>query len=66
MTTIGDTISRVRNVVKGVKEDAFLTDRFIDEAMEFGKLMGDMGKFSALAVEIDVSGGSYDEDETPF
>lgn len=29
MTTIGDTISRVRNVVKGVKEDAFLTDRFL-------------------------------------
>ena len=29
MTTIGDTISRVRNVVKGVKEDAFLTDRLI-------------------------------------
>lgn len=29
MTTIGETVSRVRNVVKGVKEDAFLTDRFI-------------------------------------
>ena len=29
MTTIEETISRVRNVVKGVKEDAFLTDRFI-------------------------------------
>lgn len=28
-TTIGDTISRVRNIVKGVKEDAFLTDRFL-------------------------------------
>jgi len=28
-TTIGDTVSRVRNIVKGVKEDAFLTDRFI-------------------------------------
>jgi hypothetical protein len=28
-TTIGDTISRVRNIVKAVKEDAFLTDRFI-------------------------------------
>ena len=28
-TTIGDSISRVRNLVKGVKEDAFLTDRFI-------------------------------------
>ena len=29
MTTIGETVSRVRNVVKAVKEDAFLTDRFI-------------------------------------
>ena len=29
MTTIGDTVSRMRNVIKGVKEDAFLTDRFI-------------------------------------
>jgi hypothetical protein len=29
MTTIGESISRVRNVIKGVKEDAFLTDRFI-------------------------------------
>lgn len=29
MTTIGETISRVRNIVKGVKEDAFLTDRFL-------------------------------------
>lgn len=29
MTTIADSISRVRNVLKAVKEDAFLTDRFI-------------------------------------
>ena len=29
MTTIGETISRVRNVLKAVKEDAFLTDRII-------------------------------------
>jgi len=29
MTSIQDTISRVRNVIKGVKEDAFLTDRFL-------------------------------------
>jgi hypothetical protein len=28
-TTIGDSISRVRNVLKAVKEDPFLTDRFI-------------------------------------
>lgn len=29
MTTIEESISRVRNVIKGVKEDAFLTDRFL-------------------------------------
>jgi hypothetical protein len=29
MTTVGDSISRVRNVLKAVKEDPFLTDRFI-------------------------------------
>jgi len=29
MTTIGESISRVRNTVKAVKEDAFLTDRFV-------------------------------------
>lgn len=29
MITIADSISRVRNIVKAVKEDAFLTDRFI-------------------------------------
>lgn len=29
MTTVGEAISRVRNAVKGVKEDPFLTDRQI-------------------------------------
>ena len=29
MTTIGESISRVRNALKAVKEDAFLTDRQI-------------------------------------
>ena len=29
MTTIEESISRIRNLVKAVKEDAFLTDRFI-------------------------------------
>ena len=29
MTTIGETVSRIRNTIKGVKEDAFLTDRFL-------------------------------------
>lgn len=28
-TTVGESISRVRNLVKGVKEDAFITDRFL-------------------------------------
>lgn len=29
MNTIEDTVSRVRNIIKGVKTDAFLTDRFL-------------------------------------
>lgn len=29
MTTIGESISRVRNLVKAAKQDAFMTDRFI-------------------------------------
>lgn len=29
MTTIGEVISRVRNLLKAVKQDAFLTDRFL-------------------------------------
>lgn len=29
MTTIGEATSRIRNLVKGGKQDAFLTDRFI-------------------------------------
>tara|TARA_R110000868_G_scaffold5681_6_gene33615 strand:- start:14023 stop:14694 length:672 start_codon:yes stop_codon:yes gene_type:complete len=29
MTTIGESISRVRGIMKGVREDAFLTDRFV-------------------------------------
>jgi hypothetical protein len=29
MTTIGETISRVRNTLKAVKEDSFLTDRML-------------------------------------
>lgn len=39
MTTIGDIISRVRNTVKGVKEDAFITDRYIySVAFKYAKL----------------------------
>ena len=29
MTTISESISRVRGIMKGTKEDAFLTDRFV-------------------------------------
>lgn len=29
MVTVGESISRVRNVIKAVKEDAFVTDRFL-------------------------------------
>jgi hypothetical protein len=33
MTTIGDAVSRVRNTLKAVKEDPFLTDRVIYSAI---------------------------------
>ena len=33
MTTIGQAISRVRNTLKAVKEDPFLTDRTIYSAL---------------------------------
>lgn len=40
MTTVGDTISRVRNVLKAVKEDPFVTDRFIfSMIMKYAKLL---------------------------
>ena len=39
-TTIGDTTSRVRNVLKAVKEDPFLTDRFLYSLiMKYAKLL---------------------------
>jgi hypothetical protein len=39
MTTVGDAISRVRNVLKAVKEDPFLTDRFLYSLIiKYGKL----------------------------
>lgn len=39
-TTIGDTTSRLRNLVKGVKEDAFLTDRFLYSLfLKYAKLL---------------------------
>jgi hypothetical protein len=39
-TTIGDSTSRVRNVLKAVKEDPFLTDRFLYSLiMKYAKLL---------------------------
>lgn len=39
-TTISESVSRVRNLVKGVKEDAFLTDRFLYSLIiKYGKLL---------------------------
>lgn len=39
-TTIGETVSRIRNVVKAVKEDAFLTDRFLYSlTLKYAKLL---------------------------
>lgn len=39
MVTIADTVSRVRNLLKAVKEDAFLTDRMIYSViLKYGKL----------------------------
>lgn len=40
MTTIGDATSRVRNVLKAVKEDPFMTDRFLYSLiMKYAKLL---------------------------
>lgn len=40
MQTKGDAISRVRNNIKSVREDAFITDRFIYSLIDkFGKLL---------------------------
>lgn len=39
MVTIGDTISRVRNALKGIQDDAFLTDRLLySTILKFAKL----------------------------
>jgi hypothetical protein len=38
--TIGDSVSRVRNLVKGVKEDAFLTDRLLYSLIiKYGRML---------------------------
>lgn len=40
MTTIGDATSRVRNVLKAVKEDPFMTDKFLySMLMKYAKLL---------------------------
>lgn len=40
MTTIGESISRVRNLVKAAKQDAFMTDRFIYSlVVKYAKLL---------------------------
>ena len=40
MSTVGDAISRVRNVLKIVKEDPFITDRFLYSLiMKYGKTL---------------------------
>lgn len=40
MITIGDTVSRIRRIVKGNKEDAFLTDRFLYSViLKYAKLL---------------------------
>jgi hypothetical protein len=40
MTTIGDCTSRLRNLIKAVKEDAFLTDRFLySMVLKYGKML---------------------------
>lgn len=60
MGTIGDAISRVRNVIKGVKEDAFITDRFIYQLIwKYAKtlikresMMNEIFKYTSLFTEI--------------
>lgn len=60
MGTIGDATSRVRNVIKGVKEDAFITDRFIYRLIwKYAKTlikredtMNDIYKYTSLFSEI--------------
>ena len=40
MTTINDAVSRVRNTIKGVKEDIFMTDRYIYSVIiKYAKLL---------------------------
>lgn len=55
-TTIGDATSRVRNVLKAVKEDPFMTDRFLySMIMKYAKLLiarddnkGNMKEYTSL------------------
>ena len=60
MSTIGESISRVRNVLKTVKEDPFMTDRFIYSLiMKYAKtfikresMSGEIYKYRNLFKEI--------------
>lgn len=60
MTTIGEATSRVRNVLKAVKEDPFLTDRFLYSLiMKYGKMLirrqdneGKIMKYTSLFKQI--------------
>ena len=60
MSTIGESISRVRNVLKAVKEDPFMTDRFIYSlVMKYAKTLikresmsGEIYKYRNLFSEI--------------
>ena len=59
-TTIGDATSRVRNVLKAVKEDPFMTDRFLYSLiMKYAKLLiyrqdqkGKMKEYTSLFTTI--------------
>jgi hypothetical protein len=60
MSTIAEAISRVRNVIKSVKEDAFITDRFIYQLIwKYAKtlikresMMNEIFKYTSLFSEI--------------
>jgi hypothetical protein len=60
MTTIGEATSRVRNVLKAVKEDPFMTDRFLYSLiMKYAKLLiyrqdqkGKMKEYASLFTTI--------------
>lgn len=50
MTTIGAAISRIRNVIKAVKTDAFITDRFIYSLIQ---------KYASMYIKQELEKGKY-------